>query len=55
MGETTTYLSTIVTADMMNGVFNEILALLPVTIPVSVVFIGIRKGIGYLMSTLKKA
>ena len=48
-------LSSIVTADMLNGVFDEILSLLPVIIPVSVGFIGVRKGLGFLFSSIRKA
>lgn len=59
MGEgtttTVTNLSTVVTADMMNGVFQQIIDLLPVCIPVMVGFIAIRKGIAFVKSTLKSA
>lgn len=48
-------LSTVVTADMVKGVFDEILSLLPVIIPVSVSFIGIRKGLGFLFGSLRQA
>lgn len=55
MGEVTTSLSSIVTADMVKGVFNEILSLLPVIVPVSVGFIGVRKGLGFLFGSLRQA
>ena len=48
-------LSGVVTADMMNGVFDQIIALLPVCIPVMVSFIALRKGIGFVKSTLHSA
>ena len=51
MGE----LATIVTADMMNGVLDEIVGMLPVIIPVMVGFIGLRKGISFLQSALHSA
>lgn len=50
-----TQLSTIVTADMMQGVLTQITGLLPVVIPVMVGFIGLRKGIAFLQSVLHSA
>lgn len=50
-----TSLSNVVTSEMLQGVFNEILALLPVAIPVVVGFIGIRKGISFLIGILRSA
>lgn len=50
-----TSLSTVVTAEMMNGVFDQIIALLPVCIPVMVSFIALRKGIGFVKSILHSA
>lgn len=53
---TTTYvLAEIVTADMMQGVLNEVIGMLPVIIPVMVGFIGLRKGISFLQSALHSA
>lgn len=56
-GETVanTSLSTVVTADMMQGVFSQIVDLLPVCIPVMVSFIALRKGIGFIKSVLHSA
>ena len=48
-------LSTIVTAEMMQGVLSEITGLLPVVVPVMVGFIGLRKGISFLQSVLHSA
>lgn len=48
-------LKTVVTADMLNGVMDEIIGLLPVVIPVTVTFIALRKGIRFLTSTLRSA
>lgn len=45
----------VVTADMLQGVLDEIVGLLPVVIPVMVTFIGLRKGIGFLQSILHSA
>lgn len=53
--QATRSLSTVVTADMMNGVFNQIIDLLPVCIPVMVSFIALRKGIGFVKSVLHSA
>lgn len=53
--EVTTSLSSVVTADLLNGVFNEIIGLLPVCIPVMVSFIALRKGIGFVQSVLHSA
>lgn len=53
--EATTKLGGVVTAELCNGVFDEILGLLPVCIPVMVGFIAIRKGIGFVKSTLHSA
>ena len=50
-----TTLASVVTSDMIKGVFNEILSLLPVIIPVSVGFIGVRKGISFLFGSLRQA
>ena len=48
-------LSGIVTTEMMSGVLDEILGLLPVVIPVMIGFIGLRKGISFLQSVLHSA
>ena len=53
--ETTTVLSTVVTAEMLKGVLNEITGLLPVVIPVMIGFIAIRKGIAFVQSILHSA
>lgn len=48
-------LKSLITADMVGGVLDEMVGLLPVLVPASIVFIGLRKGIGFLFSTLKRA
>lgn len=48
-------ISGVVTADMMNGVLDEVIALLPVCIPVMISFIGLRKGISFIQSVLHAA
>ncbi len=48
-------LSTIVTAEMLEGVLAEITGLLPVVIPTMIGFIAIRKGIAFVQSILHAA
>ena len=50
-----TGLATIVTSEMMSGVLDEIVGLLPVVIPVMIGFIGLRKGISFLQGVLHSA
>lgn len=51
----TSVLSQVVTAEMMGGALDEVIALLPVAIPVMIGFIGVRKGISFLRSVLASA
>lgn len=55
LASATTTLSGVITAEMLNGVFSEILALLPVVIPVMVSFLALRKGIAFVRSILQSA
>lgn len=48
-------LSSVVTGEMLTGVLDEIVALLPVVIPVMIGFIGLRKGISFLQGVLHSA
>lgn len=48
-------LKDVVTSTMLSGVFDEIVALLPVVIPVMVSFIALRKGISFIQSVLHGA
>lgn len=48
-------LKTIVTAEMLSGVLDEITGLLPIVIPVMIGFIAIRKGIAFLQHILHTA
>ena len=50
-----TGLKAIVTADMLSGVLDEIVGVLPVVIPVMISFIALRKGIAFLQSVLHSA
>jgi len=48
-------LDTVVTAEMLSGVLDEIVGLLPVVIPVMIGFIALRKGIAFVQSILHSA
>lgn len=50
-----TDLSSIVTADMLQGVLSQVVGLLPVVLPVMIGFIGLRKGISFLQGVLHSA
>lgn len=39
----------------LTGILNEILSLLPLILPVLVGFIGVRKGISFLIGSLRRA
>lgn len=54
-GVTVPNLADTVTEDMLIGVFDQVLGLLPITLPVSVAFIGFRKGLSFLFQTLRMA
>ena len=51
----TSVLSTVVTADLLKGVLDEIVGLLPVCIPVMIGFIALRKGISFVQGILHSA
>lgn len=44
-----------VTSQMISGVLDEILALLPIILPTLIGFIAIRKGISFLLGSLRSA
>lgn len=48
-------LSTIVTADVLTGVLDQVINVLPTVIPVSIGFIAIRKGISFVLGMLRAA
>ena len=48
-------LKSIITADMLGGVLNEVVGVLPVAIPVLITFIALRKGIAFIQSILHSA
>lgn len=51
----TTALSKVVTSEMLSGVMDEIIGLLPVVLPVMIGFIALRKGIGFVTGMLHSA
>lgn len=53
--DSTTVLSSVITSDMVSGVFDEIIGLLPVIIPACVGFLGIRKAWSFVMGCLRSA
>lgn len=48
-------LKEVVTTAMCSGVLDEVVGLLPIIVPVSVGFIGLRKGLSFLFGSLRKA
>ena len=44
-----------VSPEMLGGVLNEVIALLPTVIPVMIGFIALRKGIAFLQGILRAA
>ena len=48
-------LDTVVTSEMLNGVLDEVLGLLPVVLPVMIGFIALRKGISFVINALQSA
>ena len=48
-------LKDIITADMLGGVLNEVVGVLPVCIPVLITFIALRKGISFIQHILHSA
>lgn len=51
----TSVLGKVITEEMLGGVLNEILGILPVCIPVMITFIALRKGIAFIQSILHSA
>lgn len=48
-------LETVVTQDMLKGVLDEIVSLLPICMPVMIGFIAVRKGISFVRGILVSA
>lgn len=47
--------ATAISGTDLTGILNEIISLLPVVLPVVVGFIGVRKGISFLIGSLRRA
>lgn len=50
-----TVLSTVVTADMVGGVLNEVVGLLPIILPACIGFLAVRKGVSFVLGMLRSA
>lgn len=50
-----TVLPGVITGTMLQGVLNEIVGLLPTVLPVVITFLGIRKGISFIIGMLRSA
>lgn len=48
-------LDTVITAEMLSGVLDEVVGLLPIAIPVLIGFIALRKGISFITHVLRSA
>lgn len=48
-------LSSVVTSNMLSGVFDQIVALIPVSLGALIAFVGIRKGISFLQQIMHSA
>lgn len=53
--EATGTLAGVVTSNMLSGVLTEIVEILPVVIPALLGFIAIRKGIAFVIGSMRKA
>lgn len=54
-GAASTVLSAVVTADMVGGVLDEVVALLPIILPAAIGFIAVRKGVSFVLGMLRSA
>ena len=50
-----TVLDKTITGTMVQGVLNEVVAVVPTVIPVAISFIAIRKGISFVLGLLRSA
>lgn len=50
-----TVLDKTITSTMVQGVLDEVIALVPIVIPVAITFIAIRKGISFVFGMLRSA
>lgn len=54
-GTTAVMLGDIITSTMVSGVLDQVIDLLPVILPVMITFVGLRKGISFVISMLHSA
>ncbi len=50
-----TVLDKTITSAMVNGVLDEVVAVIPIIVPVAISFIAIRKGISFVLGMLRSA
>lgn len=50
-----TVLNTVFTAEMVGGVLDEVVGVIPIVVPVAITFIAIRKGISFVLGMLRSA
>lgn len=50
-----TVLDKTITGSMVQGVLDEVVAIIPTVIPVAITFISIRKGISFVLGLLRTA
>lgn len=50
-----TVLDKTIQTEMVEGVLNEVVAIIPTVIPVAISFIAIRKGISFVLGLLRSA
>lgn len=48
-------LNTVIQPEVVQGVLDEVVALIPTIIPVAISFIAIRKGISFVLGMLRSA
>ena len=50
-----TVLDKTITSSMVNGVLDEVVAVIPIIVPIAISFIAIRKGISFVLGMLRSA
>lgn len=50
-----TNLVSIINSDMLSGILDQVLGVMPVVIPAVLGFLGVRKGISFVLGMVKKA
>ena len=53
--DASTVLSAVVTAEMVGGVLDEVVGLLPVILPAAIGFIAVGKGVSFVLGMLRSA